>query len=499
MPGGELREVRKKKKKNNRNKKRGTGFEEYFCDPPMTLEEYNEEQNDLYPPHRPFVERIQESIQRFRARRHMNAEQDKFFSRYLILGGVDATQRQFQGTNKMTKSELKELTKGEIRDITANDVIQRGGEGKYDTRFYNPEFPEHWDVDFAGIAAGFISGYAEFAQTDPAAFKTGVEVVSNFLKYVDRHDVCPECTEDIHKALEICDRALKEIPRMFKVGNNFPGDFNSAARTMFCKDRMESFEFDNKVQGEVDETKARRCFGTLAAVMLEEGRGRRLAAIMDGKEAPAIETAEKTYEIATITPPCKEHLQYCHQINKYLARKDQEVRPCGYLTVVPTFIPDGLDHATPEKVAKESTGADTFIMEGDILKSLDVGMKLDMVTCTLVGEGFKFIKYVTQIRPTFYTFLPQELMLHFREPLKTNRPAPNVHDNDVYEDGESPEDVLASIPIGDMSVQDQEPSTQEELGGGEGQGGEHGEDDRKNGSGADTAEPGIGGSHAKKG
>jgi hypothetical protein len=122
----------------------------------MTVEEYNEEQNDLYPPHRPFAERIQECIQRFRGRRHMNSEQEKLFSRYLVLGGVDATQRQFQGTNMMTKTELKELTKSEIRAISANDVIQRGGDGKYDARFYNPDFPEHWDVDFSGVVAGYM-------------------------------------------------------------------------------------------------------------------------------------------------------------------------------------------------------------------------------------------------------------------------------------------------------------------------------------------------------
>jgi len=122
----------------------------------MTLDEYNQEQNDLYPAHRPFVERIEECIQRFRARRHMNSEQDKFFSRYLLLGGVDATQRQFQGTTKMGKDELAGLSKAEVRDIAASDVIQRGGEGKHDTRFFNPDYSEHWDVDFAGVVAGYL-------------------------------------------------------------------------------------------------------------------------------------------------------------------------------------------------------------------------------------------------------------------------------------------------------------------------------------------------------
>jgi hypothetical protein len=122
----------------------------------MTVEEFNQEQNEIYLEHRPFEERIEECIQRFRVRRHMNNEQDKLFSRYLLLGGVDATQRQFQGTAKMSKGEVNEFSKSEMRDIAANDVIQRGGDGKYDARFFNPSFPEHWDVDFTGVVAGYL-------------------------------------------------------------------------------------------------------------------------------------------------------------------------------------------------------------------------------------------------------------------------------------------------------------------------------------------------------
>lgn len=108
----------------------------------------------LYPLHRPFVERIEECIQRFRARRRMNSEQNYLFSRYLLLGGVDANARQFQGTSKLGNEDLEGRTKAEVRDISADDVIQRGA--KTDSRFYNPSYPEHWVVDFTGVVAGFL-------------------------------------------------------------------------------------------------------------------------------------------------------------------------------------------------------------------------------------------------------------------------------------------------------------------------------------------------------
>jgi len=122
----------------------------------MTPAEYNEEQEILYPAHRPFVDRIEECIQRFRARRRLGVERDTLFSRYLVLGGIDATVRQFQGTRNIGDDILEDATKTAVREMTADDVIQRGGDGNRNTRFYNPNYPEHWDVDFTGVASGFV-------------------------------------------------------------------------------------------------------------------------------------------------------------------------------------------------------------------------------------------------------------------------------------------------------------------------------------------------------
>jgi hypothetical protein len=166
---------KKKKPKSKGAKKRGTGFEgksgyttmilllpsrshmpEYYCDPPMTPAEYHEEKEVIYAPHRPFVDRIEECIQRFRARRRLGPERDMLFSRYLLLGGIDTTVRQFQGTQNITEELLEDASKGAVREMTADDVIQRGGDGNYNPRFYNPNYPDHWDVDFTGVAAGFV-------------------------------------------------------------------------------------------------------------------------------------------------------------------------------------------------------------------------------------------------------------------------------------------------------------------------------------------------------
>ena len=120
----------------------------------MTPAEYNEERDVIYPPHRPFVDRIEEAIQRFRARRNLGPDRDNLFSRYLYLGGIDSTTRQFQGSRAIGDDILEDATKSAVREMTADDVIYRGRDAN--SRFYNPSYPEHWDVDFTGVAAGFV-------------------------------------------------------------------------------------------------------------------------------------------------------------------------------------------------------------------------------------------------------------------------------------------------------------------------------------------------------
>lgn len=106
----------------------------------------------LYAPDRPFHDRIEECIQRFRARRRLNNNKSTFFTSYLLLGGIDSTPRQFQGSRSL---ETEETTpRDHIEAMKANDVILRGM--STDARFYNPNEPENWEVDWTGVVSGFL-------------------------------------------------------------------------------------------------------------------------------------------------------------------------------------------------------------------------------------------------------------------------------------------------------------------------------------------------------
>lgn len=85
----------------------------------------------------------------------MNPEQREIFTKYLLVGGIDALPRMFTGSGvrQHGKAVHGDATKDEIRSMSANDVIQKD---PLQSRFYNPHEPANWHVDFTGVAAGFM-------------------------------------------------------------------------------------------------------------------------------------------------------------------------------------------------------------------------------------------------------------------------------------------------------------------------------------------------------
>ncbi|KAK4251330.1 Argonaute complex, subunit Arb1 [Corynascus novoguineensis] len=428
-----------KKKKNKRSakaKKKGTGFEEFYCDPPITPTEYKEERDLIYPRYRPFVDRIEECIQRYRARRRLSSERELLFSRYLLLGGIDASVRQFQSTRNIGDDILQDATKSSVREMIADDVIQRGGDGNRNPRFYNPNYSEHWDVDFTGVAAGFVSEHLPtLVGTQSAQYAMGVNVVLNFLKYVDLHDVCPEYADDVKSAQSICLRALEEVPATTKLLQLLPGHFNAALSVLHVKQEDGgSSDIDNyfgKALPDVKQAKASHA-ATLSILMGANW-------FPTAGEWFITETAELTFEVLAIDLPSDITCAKYKAINQHLTNY-ANIQPCGTITARPVVVPDGWDNNMTATMPPGADKESQFVLEEDILHLMVVGMKLTMEVCTL-NIGLKFIKSVTQVRPSFYIFLPQELMFHYKEPLPNDRPAKSVHDCD------DENDVRMGVPV----------------------------------------------------
>lgn len=94
---------------------------------------------------------MQTCIQRYRARRKLDEFRSKVFTKYLMLGGVEASSnKQFNGG--LDEDTVQNSTAGEIAAMQATDYIRSGGSAKY----YDPVDADGWVVDFEGVVKGFL-------------------------------------------------------------------------------------------------------------------------------------------------------------------------------------------------------------------------------------------------------------------------------------------------------------------------------------------------------
>lgn len=267
--------------------------------------------------------------------------------------------------------------------------------------------------------------------SDLHLIKTTVDLVQNFLNYVLHHDVCPEYSADIRQAKGICDQALDQIPRIFGIWRDVPGDFSTAAQTLFC--HGEEMEFTVYYSGGAKESMDRKravvvVMATLAT--MDDVSFDLVRKTWAANAIQVVEEVEQAFEIVELRQPSDE------VVRLYLGVKDPasgvpgSIEPCGHVVLKPTTIQDGWDTGLFTSLAPGIGDQETLVLERSIMRYLIAGMKLKLVVCTL-NIGVKFIKEFKEIHPSYYTFLPQELMLNYKEPIPSLRPAPSVEDPDV--------------------------------------------------------------------
>ncbi|KAL7800252.1 Argonaute siRNA chaperone complex subunit Arb1 domain-containing protein [Trichoderma ceciliae] len=397
-------------------KNRGNGFEEYFADPPMTPEEAMQEKQEIYSPDLPFENRMQSCIQRFRSRRRIQYHRILYFDEYLFLGGVDTSQGAYTGRDP---KELKQLTPTQRREATARDVIHEGSGGG--GRFYDGDETK-WTVDFTGVAAGFLSTTIvplTGLQTRP--MEAAIDVVENFLRYVLHHDVCPEYEEDVKGAMRVCLAARNEWPMLNSLQTALPGLFNLAATELFSKPDPDAWAFHLfKVPEGFD---AKSVFYSVIA-MLEDPKP---FECLVGGSIELLRQYECTLEITKIHLPTEDMIERFKRLAIDICDKKKKLRlmPIGKLSLKPATIEDGWVHPdTPHPL--QGREIDLYFEQG-ILANLRPGMKMTLEIGEL-GAGVRFVRRIRKIVPSFYTFLPQELMRGFKPPRENDRPAPSIHD-----------------------------------------------------------------------
>ncbi|TLD09443.1 hypothetical protein PspLS_12003 [Pyricularia sp. CBS 133598] len=430
------------------NKIRGTGFEDGFADPPMTVEEFEEEKR-IYDPETPFVDRIEECIQRYRGRRRLDSTRDLMFSRYLNMGGIDTSQRQFTGANGISKDDLAGLSKAEKRMAAANDVINRRGD---DPRWFTPG-NECWTVDFTGVVAAYLSTRLPFdvaGEQDMIAL--GVDTILNFINYVIKHDVCPEYGADLARARAVCKLAKIEFPLINRALAGGMGQFNYACRTIFnLPDETDSFvdrmSVDPARNRPVRPILVFTSTLTLLADMYPAARAIDLHKLREqdptlDKVASAVSSESQTdyYEvIETREPnePISRLFRALHSGDKVTGH----YKPAGVLVVRRCIVEDGFAntpklHTMSSRPSKDQ--AESFIVDRDLLRCLMPGMKLHLETARITHPDFDltFVKNLLDVQPSFRLFLPQMLMLDYKMPRENPREAPSVDNPDAEGGGD---------------------------------------------------------------
>ncbi|TKX25459.1 putative argonaute siRNA chaperone (ARC) complex subunit Arb1 [Elsinoe australis] len=191
-----------------------TGFEEYYADPPVTPAQYEENQM-LYSQDNVFTARIETAIQRYSSRRKFHQDTRYIFDAWMSYGGIESKPRQFTG--RISQDELQTMDAGEIAAALATHHVSS-----------QVEHTNKWKVDFPGVAKGFLSSETILLRTGGSADNVAnfTNVMSNFYRWLLQHDVCPEYTDQIKEALQVCKIANYELTSTVRLSSWLPGAYN---------------------------------------------------------------------------------------------------------------------------------------------------------------------------------------------------------------------------------------------------------------------------------
>ena len=339
----------------------------------------------------------------------------RYFDEYLFLGGID-TLSQFNGYDPR---DLKDMTPEERREVAATDRVY--GSSLAGTKFYDGDTSK-WFVDFTAVVKGFLSSpLLELTHLEEKSLGTAIGVVENFLRYVLHHGVCPEYEQDVKTALEACSTAREEWPAWAKLQATLPGQFHMAARELFAKKDSTSNSWNGEGVEVPEGFDATAVFYSTVALMEDDHT---FSELFD--HIPFI-TGEFdcTLKVERVIRP------NVRLVDRFrgLALDDEKTDIPAVGTAVFSStdqILDEFDHPLMTAPFSEREKDIRLYFNDDVLENMRPGMRMALRLCEL-DTGTLFVKSIIRTVPTFYTFLPQELMKGFKEVKENERPAPSIH------------------------------------------------------------------------
>ncbi|KAF2690422.1 hypothetical protein K458DRAFT_474610 [Lentithecium fluviatile CBS 122367] len=394
-----------------KNMMKPTGFEATYVEAPVTPKEAEEEQA-MYDPDKPFVERIEIAIQRFEQKRRMHQHYAGVFNKWMRFGGVEDGPRMFGG---LSRQDMAGMDAEEIARATAVHNVP-----------WDRSDEKQWVVDFVGVGEAFFASFfpATYGHS-PHTIKTACQVLRSFYNYLLYHSVCDEYRDELDKACKLCDKAEFELGKMEAAGLALPGTFNSAASTVFggskagTYTRNQEWAIELKNEGVnlgdvgLMDQEARITFKTGIAILGTDDQQN----MLDTKAVRVLKDESFGLEVLAIHP-ADDLTKEVYDIRNAQTKDKICLEPLGKLVCRSWHIGDFHQYDLPKdkypngRLPKIEEGKGyEFWVEDDVLRECFLGMKMDARILTLEG-GITILDEVRETMCSFYRWLPNELWMH---------------------------------------------------------------------------------------
>jgi len=261
----------------------------------------------------------------------------------------------------------------------------------------------------------------------PKAIKNACQVLRSFFRYLLYHNVCPEYTEALVGARDVCDSAEQELPKVVAAGLALPGDFNMSASAIFGGAYAGQYTGDQPwakdLQAEgvalgdigIREAEAKVKFKSGVFIMGSDAQVDRL----EIGDLQLVSREMTGLEVTEIHPPDENATLGAAEQTAVWGHRLGRLEPLGKLICKTWFIDDCDEWDLPRNAVKYPRGkpfrvADVkdyeFWMEESVLDECFVGMKLDAMVMTLDG-GLVILDDVKETMCSFFTWLPNELWM----------------------------------------------------------------------------------------
>ncbi|KAF8437354.1 Argonaute complex, subunit Arb1 [Terfezia claveryi] len=338
-------------------------------------------------------------IQRYRAKRRWDPIRLKLFDRYLVLGGIRTGQKAYGGGLSLeARGEgAEEPDAADIAAQTATDFVEN-----YTTSARNQndwtgapgvfEDDEEWWVDFEYVVKVFLSHVIQqvFCLHTEEDLLLGIKTIRNFLNYVVFHNVAPEYSSNIFKAISICTLAEKELLFCNAANGKLPGLFNTCCSALFGGHYLNLYEDDQATTWEGKSSSNHPSLGIPRDIaqrhylecIAKIGTPEQIAADVEGVKL--VRQDAIAFEVLSIDLP-KSGAGGSRELGSLYAKAwvyEGERMP---------------KHGLPEEGWK-------LWVEKDIGIYLFVGVKVQAVVYTL-SNGLFYLDTVTALSPSYYTYL----------------------------------------------------------------------------------------------